>query len=196
MAVSCSIKFGPRSVKPHEINQVLAGCNKGMFNGCLHILGSLTKEGRTDWIISYYSKELSKAGVVYSVHVIKLNASGFTLGFAVGAKESAFSQWLIRYLTNEIALRCGGELREASRPNRKPSPVSPPLSVYLKAVYARLPHHTLAQHMLMQQAGSFPPEFPLKDHWNNVTANREAVISTARHLGLEVREGDQISDQT
>lgn len=160
MSISCSIKFSPHSVTAQQVTDVVKHCQETIFQGNLEGCGQKQANGRTDWVLSYYSP--SKKGILYAVVSFKLNAQGHTLGFNIGAKASAFSRWVICHLMNEIALRLKGIIRAEGHSPSEPHPVSPTLATFLQDTYGDLPHH-----MLTQQAGSFPPEFSLENNWNH-----------------------------
>ena len=191
MSISCSIKFSPHSAPADQVNEIVKDCRDRIFKGCLTGYAVKQENGRTDWLMTYYSSDPKKEGIVYAVVTFKLNAQGHTLGFSVGMKTSAFSRWIICHLMNEIALRLNGILRAEGHGDHSPEPVSPSLSTFLKDTYGQLP-----QHMLTQQAGAFPPEFSLEDNWTHgKTSEGESAIPLTGVGGLEAGTDCQAADE-
>lgn len=191
MSLSCSIKFSPHSVKAEQVQEVIVACHKAMFKERLTSYGRRNENGRVDWLISYYSSDPKKEGLVYSITTLRLNAQGHTLGFNIGAKTSAFNRWITCYLTNEIALRLNGLIRAEGHQPQDPHPISPTLSTFLTDTYGKLPHH-----MLTEQAGAFPPEFALEDNWIHGHKNQSGSdLPTVGVSGLEAEPNRQTLDE-
>lgn len=192
MSISCSLKFSPHSVTAEQVHQVIQDCKNTAFKGQLRGSAHRNENGRVDWLLTYYSSDPKKEGIVYAVITFRLNAQGHTLGFTVGAKASAFSRWIICHLMNEIARRLNGVVRAEGHSPEEPDPISPSLSTFLQDTYGQLPHH-----MLTQQAGAFPPEFSLEDNWihGHKIEVKAGDVPAVGQCGLEAEANRRSSDE-
>lgn len=180
MSLACSVKFCPHSVTSDQIQAVIVQCNTDAFHSCLQAYATRTDQGRTDWLITYYSNDPAKTRIPYAVVTLKLNAQGHTLGFAMKKNQSAFNHWVNYYLLNEIARQLNGVVRTALSPEQAPDAVSMDLPAFLADGIKHVPHH-----MFTSQAGSFPPEFPFKENWQH------ALTLTARSPSDSSLEADK-----
>lgn len=184
MSLACSVKFCPHSVTSDQVQAVITQCNKDAFHSCLQAYATRTDQGRTDWLITYYSNDPAKARIPYAVVTLKLNAQGHTLGFALKKNQSLFNHWVNYYLLNELARQLNGVLRAELSTEQAPDAVSMTLPAFLSdGLTQGMPHH-----MVTSQAGSFPPEFPFKDNWQHALSISGTVTGSGSKSSLEANK--------